>query len=159
MRSKSGVVRYRIAPNSFVAAALGDEPALDEPGDDAVDVDAADARDLRARHRPEVRDDRERLERSLRQPALGRLLEQPRTRGRRSCRRAERPPAGDMLEHDPAALLREPLLEDRERLLDLRRIRLGGGRKLGDGQRLGCDDEQRLERPCELERGRGVGGD
>src|SRR6185437_7482362 len=63
------------------------------------------------------------------------------------------------LEHDPAPLFREPLFEDRERLLDLRRIRLGGCRELVDRQRLGGDHEQRLERPCELERGRGVSGD
>src|SRR5690348_14159174 len=40
-----------------VAAAFGDQAALDETRDDAVDVHAADPRDLRPRHGPEVRDD------------------------------------------------------------------------------------------------------
>src|SRR5437868_13843753 len=45
-----------------LTAALGYEPALGESRHDAVDVDAADARDLGARDRPEVRNDGECLE-------------------------------------------------------------------------------------------------
>src|SRR4051812_19518187 len=44
-----------------LASAFGDQTPLHETGDDAVDVDAADARDLGTRDRPQVRDDRERL--------------------------------------------------------------------------------------------------
>src|SRR5581483_11029693 len=40
----------------FLAAVLGDQAALDEPGDDAVDVHAADARDFGPRDGAEVRD-------------------------------------------------------------------------------------------------------
>src|SRR5438552_3365038 len=45
-----------------VPAALGKQTALDEAGDDAIDVDAADARDVGARAWTEVGDDRECLE-------------------------------------------------------------------------------------------------
>src|SRR5581483_4933164 len=85
-----------------LTAVLDDEPALDEAGDDAVDVDAADARDLGPRARAEVGDDCERLERRLREAALRRPLLQPCARGGRLRRGAECPAAGDELEHDPA---------------------------------------------------------
>src|SRR5207302_8328453 len=43
------------------AARLGDQPALDETGHGRIGRDAADARDLRPRAGPEIRDDRKRL--------------------------------------------------------------------------------------------------
>ena len=143
-----------------VAAAFGDEPALDETGDDAVDVDAADARDLRDAT-PARGTRRSRASRAP--PARGRARPASRTAARtrptppREARNAQ-PPA-TCSSTIPLRSSREPLLEDRERLLDLRRIRLGGRGELVDRQRLRGDHEQRLERPCELERGRGVGGD
>ena len=77
-----------------LAPALGDQAALGEAGDDAVDVDAADARDLGPRHRAEVGDDRERLERGLRSPFSTGFSNRrehasaaARTRGTRSRRR------------------------------------------------------------------------
>src|SRR3954464_9791356 len=66
-----------------VAPGLGDEAALEEPGDDAVDVDAADAGDLPPRARAEVRDDRERLESGVREALLDGAVEEPRARGGR----------------------------------------------------------------------------
>src|SRR5262245_61390212 len=63
--------------DTVVAARLGDQPALDQSGHGRIGRDAADPRDLRPRHRPEVRHDRERLQRRLRQAALYRPLEQP----------------------------------------------------------------------------------
>ena len=63
----------------LVAARLRDQAALEQVRDGRVRGDAADARDVRPRARSEVRDDRERLERGLREVALRRLLEEPRT--------------------------------------------------------------------------------
>ena len=78
-----------------VAAGLGDQAALDEARDGRVGGDAADAGDLGARHRAEVGDDRQGLERRLGEPALhraarrgARTRRRPRApRGRRSRRR------------------------------------------------------------------------
>src|SRR5262249_57909037 len=58
-------------PELALTSCLRHEPALHQARDDAVDVDAADTGDLRPRARAEVRDDGERLERRLREPALG----------------------------------------------------------------------------------------
>src|SRR5579862_3205785 len=59
-----------------VAASLGDETALDEPGDDSVDVHATNPRDLGPRARAEIGDRRQRFERRLRQAALDGPLEE-----------------------------------------------------------------------------------
>ena len=145
-RSNSGVVPVADrAADAFVAAGLGDQAALDEARDDRVGGDAADARDLRAADRPEVRDDRQRLERRCREPALDRPLEQAPARLGRLARGAERPAAGDVLEHDPAAALGVALAEQPQRGLDALRVVVGGLGELVDRQRLRGDDEQRLE--------------
>ena len=68
--------------------------------------------------RPEVRDDRQRLERRLREAALDRPLEQPPARLGGLARGAQRPAAGDVLEHDPAAALAKALADEPERRLD-----------------------------------------
>src|SRR5947208_3843858 len=49
-----------------LAARFRHEPTLDEVRDRGIGRDAADPRDVGTRARPEVRDDRERLERRLR---------------------------------------------------------------------------------------------
>ena len=113
-----------------VAARLRDQPALDEIRDGRVGRDAADARDVRPRARPEVRDDRERLERRLREVPLRRLLEEPRARLRRLARRAERPAARDVLEHDAAAALAVALADEPERRLDALGVVVRGLREL-----------------------------
>src|SRR5262249_8706176 len=85
----------------------------------------------------------------LREAALHRPLEEPRTRLRRLARRAERPAAGDLLEHDPAAALPVAVLQQAESRLDALRRLLRRCAQLVDRQRRRCDDEQRLERPRE----------
>src|SRR5439155_19986941 len=97
---------------------LGDQPALDEAGDDRVDRDSAPARDLRPRARAEVCDDRERLERRLREAALDGPLEQSPARLGRIARGAKRPAASDLLEHDPAPPFAKALAEQAEGRLD-----------------------------------------
>src|SRR4029079_10138092 len=59
-----------------------------------------------------------------------------------------------MLAHDPAPALREPLGEERERLLDPADVVVRGDRQILRGERLRGHDEQRLERPGELLDGR-----
>src|SRR5436309_2241995 len=49
------------AAGAGLAPGLRDQPPLDQPRDRGVDRHPADARDLRPRARPEVRDDRQRL--------------------------------------------------------------------------------------------------
>ena len=90
-----------------VAARLRDEAAVQEVRDRGVGGDAADPGDVRPRARTDVRDDRERLERSLGEIPLGGALEQARARGRLLASGAEGPAAGDVLEHDSAPLLGE----------------------------------------------------
>src|SRR5262249_9760199 len=125
----------------------------------AVDVDASDARDLGARDRPEVADDRERLERGLREPLLDRLLEQ--TGARCGClgRGAEGPASRDVLEHDPARSLGVAVGQQLQGGADLLDVCLSGGRELFRGQRLRGDDEQRLDSPRKLGRRRDVDRD
>ncbi len=100
-------------------------------------------------HGPEVRDDGQRLERRLRQPALDRPLEQPRTGRSGLARRAERVAAGHLLEHDAAPTLAIALAQQPERGLDPLGVvvrRLG---QLRHRERLRRDDEQRLDRARE----------
>ena len=79
------------AAGPVLAARLGDQPALDEAGDDRVGGDAADPRDLRPADRPEVGDDRQRLERRRRQPPLDRPLERAARRPRQPLARRGTP--------------------------------------------------------------------
>ena len=61
---------------AVVPARFRDQAALEQAGDGRVGGDAADPGDLGPAARAEVGDDRERLERGLREPALDRPLEQ-----------------------------------------------------------------------------------
>src|SRR5206468_1305167 len=117
------------------------EAALDEAGDGGIGADAADARDLRPRARPDVRDDRERLERGPREALVDRAVVEARAGGGRRLRRAEGPPARDVLEHDPAASLAVALAEEVEGGGDA--LGLVGGRlcQLPLAERRGRDDE------------------
>ena len=134
------------AADPRLAAGLDDEAALDEPGDHGVRRDTAQAGDLGPRARPQVRDDRERLERRLRQAALDRPLDEPRAGLRLGTGGAERVAARDLLEHDPAPPVGVPLAEQMERRLDACLVVLGRPGELGHGQRHGRDHEQRFER-------------
>ena len=96
-------------------------------------------------HGAEVRDDRDRLERRLREPALDGALEQTRARLGSLARGAERVAAGDLLEDDAAAALAVALAQQPERGLDPLRVVGGGLGELGDRERLRRDDEQRLD--------------
>src|SRR5439155_18880628 len=145
------------AARGVLAPSFGDQPALDQAGHGRVGRDAADAGDLRPRARPEVRDDRERLEPGLREAALHRPLEQPRARLRRLAGGPERVAACDVLEDDAAPPLRVPLREQAERDLDALRVLVRGLRELADVERLGGDHEQSLDRP--RERVDRIGGD
>ena len=140
-------------PGAVVAAGLGDQAALGEAGDGRVGRDAADPRDLRPRDRAEVGDDRERLERRLREPALDRPLEEARARVRRLARGAERPAAGDLLEDDAAPALAVALPEEAERGLDALRRRPRRPRTAPPPTAARRDDEQRLERARERSTG------
>ena len=60
-----------------VAPGLGDQAAVEQPGNGRVRGDTADPRDLRPAARAEVGDDREGLEGGLGEPALDRPLEEP----------------------------------------------------------------------------------
>src|SRR5262249_36729147 len=150
LEERRRAVADRTADGGIVAAGLADEPALRQVRDRRVGGDAADPRDVRPRARPEVRDDRERLERRLREVPLRRLLEQPRAGLRRLARRAERPAAGHVLEDDAAAPLRVPLADEPERRLDPLRVVVGRLSELLERERSGGHNEQRLERPGEL---------
>ena len=142
---------------AVLAARFGDQAPLRQAGDGGVCGNPADPGDLRPRDRSEVRDDRDRLERSLREAALHRTLEQPPARLGRRARCAEGPASRHRFEHDPAATLVIALREEPERHLDALLVVLRRGRELFHGQRRIGDDEQRLERPRELvER---IGGD
>src|SRR5207248_10935901 len=66
------------------------------------------------------------------------------------ARGAERPAAGDMLEHDPAAAFRIALPHEAERCLDALGIVVGCICELLHRQRRRGDDEQRLQRAGEL---------
>src|SRR4029079_12727795 len=87
----------------LVAARFGDQPSLDQTGNGRVGRHPANAGDLRARDRARVGDDRERLERGLREPTLHRPLDESGARLGGLPRRPKRVTAGDLLEHDPAS--------------------------------------------------------
>src|SRR5581483_6769964 len=140
----------RAADRRVVATGLGDQSALDEVRDGGVGRDAADAGDVRPRAGAEVGDDRERLERRLREVPLCRLLEEPRAGDGRLARRPEGPAAGDVLEHDAAPALAVPLAHEPERRLDALDVVVRCVRELLRRQRLRGHDEERLERPGEL---------
>src|SRR5205814_8981536 len=59
-------------------------------------------------------------------------------------------PTSDLLGHDPAPPLAIPVGEQPERDLDALPLVLARSGKVLRRQRLGCDDEQRLDRPGEL---------
>src|SRR5581483_10873838 len=99
---------------------------------------------------PQVRDDRERLQRRLRQPALRRLLDHARAGVRGLARRAERPAAGDVLEDDAAPTFAVALAHQTQRRLDPLRVVLGRLGQLLHRQRRRGDDEERLHRAGEL---------
>ena len=84
------------------AAALLDQPAVEQRRDRRVGVDAADARDLRPRDGLQVGDDRERLELRRRQRREPRLRQQRARRvlGDRVAR--ERAAAGELAQQEPA---------------------------------------------------------
>src|SRR6266508_716607 len=138
------------AAGAVVAAGFRDQAPLDQIGDGRIGRHAADACDVRPCARPEVRDDRERLERRLRQRALHRPLEQPTARVGRLARRAKRPAACHPLEHDPRAPLPIPIGEQTARRLDPLAVVRRRLRELLDRERLRGDDEERLDRPREL---------
>src|SRR5580765_1339847 len=63
--------------DAVVASRLRDQAPLDQSRDGRIGGDAADPRDLRPGHRPEVGHDRDGLQRCLREPTLYGSLEQP----------------------------------------------------------------------------------
>src|SRR5262245_23044838 len=145
--------RRRPVPNRTTRTAfttgLGDQPSLDQTGNGGVGSDAADPGDVRAGARPQVRDDRQRLERRLREPPFDGTLEETRTRVRGVAARPEGVPACDLLEHDAAPPLAVALAKKTERGLDALRVILGRLAQLVERERRRCDDEQRLDRPRE----------
>ena len=118
-----------------LAPGLGDEPAFREPGDGRVGGDAADPGDLRPAARAEIGDDRERLERRLREPALDRPLEQAPTRLGGLARGAEGIAAGDVLEDDAAPALPVARSDQPERRLHALRLILRSSGQLLDRER------------------------
>ena len=82
--------------------------------------------------------------------ALDRPLEHPRACLRRLARGAEGVSAGDVLEDDPAAALREALAEQLKRVLDALDVVVGRDGQVLRRQGLRGDDEQRLDRAREL---------
>ena len=99
--------------------------------------------------RPEVGDDRERLERRLREPTLHGPLDEPGARLGRLPRRPEGVPAGDLLEHDAASAFAVARGEQAESSLHAFGLVLGGSGELLDGERRRRDHEQRLDRARE----------
>ena len=138
------------AADAVVAARLGDQPALDQARHGRIGRNAADARDLRPRARPQVRHDRERLQGGLRQPALHRPLEQATACLGGVTRRAEGPAARNLLQDDPAAPLAVPLRQEPQCRLDALAVVVGCGDQLLDGQRRARDNQERLQRAREL---------
>src|SRR5262249_596220 len=117
-RSNIGVVRYLTAPPApSPPPPCADHPPRAHPDPGRTGRAAGGRGDLRPRHRAEVRDDRQRLQRRLRQPALHGPLEQPPARLGRVARRAEGPAAGDLLQDDAATALAVALRQQAERRL------------------------------------------
>src|SRR5262245_10712017 len=142
--------RHAIAHRSEVAAArFRDQAPLDQARHHRVDRDPAPPCDLRARARSEIRDHGQRLECRMGQAALDRALEEPAAGLRRFTRRAERPAAGDVLEHDAAPALAVPLPEQAQGRLDPLHVVTGRFGELVRRERLRRHDEQRLDRPCQ----------
>jgi hypothetical protein len=138
------------AADAVVAPRFGNQPALDQARHGRIGRHAADPRDLRPRHRPQVGDDRHRLQRRLRQPALHGPLEQPTARLGRIPRCTEGPAARHLLQHDSAAALAVALGQQAERRLDALAVVVRGRDELLHGQRRARNHQQRLERAREL---------
>ena len=101
--SERGAEQDRL-PGTRVLADLGDEAALLERADHAVDVHAADRRHLRTGDRLLVGDDGERLERRRRQARRLALEHEPLDVGRQVGVALEAPAAGHRHEGEPAPL-------------------------------------------------------
>ena len=132
------------------AAGLLDQPALEQRADRRLRRDAADARDLGPRHRLEVGDDREALRLRLRERRRARPREQPARRALGDRVGGEREAARDLAQHDAAPALGVVLAQPRERLDDLALADLARLGHLGGRQRVGGQEEQRLDDAREL---------
>ncbi len=143
--------RRSIAHRSAVAVAAGlcDEPTVDEARNGGVRRDAADAGDLGPADRAEIGDDRECLQRRLRQAALRGALDETGARLGGVPRGAKRIAACDPLEHDPAPALAIATGEQPDRGLDPLLLFVSRAAQLLDRERLRRDDEQRLDDPGE----------
>ena len=143
------MVRYSAAPkrerpDSSISA------ALEQRAHGGLRCHAADARDLRARDRLQVGDDREALGLGLGQRRRARLGEQP-PRGALGDRvGGEREAAGDLAQHHPAIALGVVLAQPRQRLDDLALGHLAGVGEALDRDRLGREEQQRLDRTREV---------
>ena len=100
-------------------------------------------------HGPEVRDDRQGLERRLGEPALDGPLHEARARSRFRPRRAKGVAAGHVLEDDAAAPFGVALPHEVERALDVSLVLVRRRGEVFRRQRRGGDDEERLQRAGE----------
>ena len=142
-----GAVHHRAEAG---AARLLDQAALEQRADRRLGRHAADARDLRPRDRLEVGHDREALGLRLRQRRGTRAREQA-PRGALGYRiGGEREAAGHLAQHDAAEALGVVLAQARQRLDDLALAHLAGVGEPLHGDRLGRQEEQRLDRASEV---------
>ena len=107
--------------------------------------DAADAGDLGAGDRLQVGDDRQRLGLGLGQRRRPRLRQQPPRRLLAGRVAGEGEAAGDLAQDDAPPALGQVLAQQLDRLADLSLGRLGRLGQVGDGDRLGREEEQRLD--------------
>ena len=132
------------------APRLLDQAALGQRLHRRLRGDAADPRHLRARHRLQIGDDRQRLGLRLGQRRGPRLGQQPPRRGLARRVAGEREAPRDLAQDDAAAALGEVLAQQLDRLADLALGRLARLRQVRRRDRLRREEEKRLDRPREV---------
>src|SRR4051794_5636443 len=133
LEQRGGAVEHRA---ELRAPGLLDDPALEQRRHRRLRGHAADPRDLRARDRLEVGDDREALGLRLRERRRARPGEQAAGGVLGDRVGGEREAAGDLAQHHAAVAVRVVLAQPRERLHDLALGGLAGVGERVDGERL-----------------------
>src|SRR5579884_1981507 len=142
----AGAVQHR---PELGAAAFLDHPALEQRRGCGLGVDAADPRDLRARDRLQVGNDRERLRLSGVERRRPRLGEQPPRRGLGIGMGAEREAARQLADDEPPPLELVVLAQPLERAHHLVQLRAGRVGQRVRANRLGAQEQERLDRRLE----------
>ncbi len=132
------------------ATRLFDQPAVEQRRRRRVGAHAADARDLRTRHGLQVGDDRERLGLRGAERRGARAAEQTPRRLLAVGVAGQREAAAELAQPDAAQARRVLLCQQRERRFGRVGVRLRRVGELLDAERIGRQEQQRLERAREL---------